>query len=92
MAEQLVESLAAAFEPEKFQDTYREQVLDLIERKAAGEEAIEAPSPRRRRRRSSTCMAALEASVREAKEARTRHPTGSSDVEEDDAAPVPSRQ
>jgi DNA end-binding protein Ku len=37
MAQQLVESLAADWEPERFQDTYREQVLELVERKAAGE-------------------------------------------------------
>jgi DNA end-binding protein Ku len=46
MAEALVESLSAAeFEPKKYRDNYREQVLDLIERKAAGEE-FEAPGAR----------------------------------------------
>ena len=44
MAEALVESLSAEFEPAKYRDEYREQVLDLIERKAAGEE-FEAPAP-----------------------------------------------
>jgi DNA end-binding protein Ku len=38
IAKQLVESLAGDFEPEKYKDTYREAVLDMIERKAAGEE------------------------------------------------------
>src|SRR6266571_2308361 len=38
IARQLVESLAGDFEPEKYHDTYREQVLELIERKAQGEE------------------------------------------------------
>jgi DNA end-binding protein Ku len=39
MAEALVESaVGEAFEPDKYRDKYREQVLDLIERKAAGEE------------------------------------------------------
>ena len=37
MAEQLIESLSAEFQPDKFEDTYRNRVLDLIERKAAGE-------------------------------------------------------
>jgi DNA end-binding protein Ku len=37
MAEQLVESLSARFEPEKYHDEYREKVLDLIKRKAKGE-------------------------------------------------------
>lgn len=50
MAEALVESLSAAFEPKKYRDNYREQVLDLIERKAAGEQ-FEAPAARPLRRR-----------------------------------------
>jgi DNA end-binding protein Ku len=77
MAEQLVESLTANFEPAKYQDAYREQVLGLIERKAAGEELTEvapteAPTP------VVDLMAALEASVKAAKEARGRHPTAKS--------------
>jgi DNA end-binding protein Ku len=44
MAAKLVESLAAEFKPEKYKDTYREAVLELIERKARGEE-IELPAP-----------------------------------------------
>ena len=44
MARQLVESLAVdEFEPDKFHDEYREQVLDLIARKAAGEEFVAEP-------------------------------------------------
>jgi DNA end-binding protein Ku len=38
IAKQLVESLAGEFEPEKYHDTYREAVLEMIEKKAAGEE------------------------------------------------------
>src|SRR5437764_1724110 len=38
IAKQLVDSLAGEFEPEQYRDTYREEVLALIERKAAGEE------------------------------------------------------
>ena len=45
MARQLIESLSSDFEPDKFQDTYREAVRGLIERKAAGEEVI-APARR----------------------------------------------
>jgi DNA end-binding protein Ku len=43
IAEQLVESLAGPFEPDKYKDTYREQVLELIEKKAAGEEIAVQP-------------------------------------------------
>ncbi len=75
MAKQLIDSLSAEFEPEKFEDTYRNQVLDLIERKAAGEtELVEAPAPVTADR-VVDLMAALEASVSAAKESRRRHPT-----------------
>jgi DNA end-binding protein Ku len=43
MAGRLVESLHEDFEAEKYEDEYREAVLALIERKAAGEQ-IEAPA------------------------------------------------
>ena len=36
MAAQLIASLDAEFDPESFHDSYREKVMDLIERKAAG--------------------------------------------------------
>ncbi|HTH05013.1 MAG TPA: Ku protein, partial [Ilumatobacteraceae bacterium] len=62
MAEALVESLSAEFEPNKYRDEYREQVLDLIERKAAGEE-FEAPAPAAAAPAVVDLMAALEASV-----------------------------
>ena len=38
MAKQLVDSLEQDFDPEAWEDTYREAVLDLIKRKARGEE------------------------------------------------------
>jgi len=66
MAQQLIDSLTADFDPSKYHDTYRERVLELIERKAAGEEiavAPEAPEPAA----VPDLMAALEASLQEAK-------------------------
>ena len=38
MATQLIESLSADFDPDKYRDEYRERVLELIERKAQGED------------------------------------------------------
>jgi DNA end-binding protein Ku len=62
MAQQLIDSLSADFDPTKFRDNYRDRVLELIERKASGEQiAVEpqaeepAPAP--------DLMAALEASL-----------------------------
>lgn len=74
MAEALVESLAGTFEPDKFHDDYREQVLELIEKKAAGEE-FEVPEPTTEKPKIVDLMAALEASVEAAKTSRTRHPS-----------------
>ncbi len=79
MAEALVESLSASFEPKKYRDNYREQVLDLIERKAAGEQ-FEAPVAIAAAPQVVDLMAALEASVRAAKDARKRHPAGGPDA------------
>ncbi len=62
MAEQLIESLSTDFAPDKFHDEYRERVLEMIERKAAGEEIavqpqVEEPAA------APDLMAALEASL-----------------------------
>jgi DNA end-binding protein Ku len=78
MAESLVDSLAAAFEPEKYRDEYREQVLDLIQIKAAGEE-FTLPEEAAEKPKVVDLMAALEASVKAAKEARGRHPSAKGD-------------
>jgi DNA end-binding protein Ku len=43
MARQLIEALASDYEPEKYHDEYREQVQELIEKKAAGEEIVAEP-------------------------------------------------
>jgi DNA end-binding protein Ku len=43
IAKQLVESLAGQWEPGKYRDSYRDEVLALIERKAAGEEIAVQP-------------------------------------------------
>ena len=62
MAEQLIESLSDEFDPSKFRDEYREQVLDLIERKAAGEEIAVQPQAEEPAA-APDLMAALEASL-----------------------------
>jgi DNA end-binding protein Ku len=62
MAQQLIDSLSSDFEPSKYRDEYRDKVLDLIERKASGEEIAvqpEAAAPAK----VPDLMAALEASL-----------------------------
>jgi DNA end-binding protein Ku len=43
-AQALVEQLSSSFQPDEYEDTYREALLELIARKARGEK-IEAPEP-----------------------------------------------
>ncbi len=74
MAESLVESLTADFAPAKYHDEYREQVMALIQMKADGE-SFEAPEVAAEKPKVVDIMAALEASVAAAKEARSRHPS-----------------
>jgi DNA end-binding protein Ku len=66
MANQLIESLAADFEPGKYRDEYRERVLDLIERKAQGE-TIVIEEPEAEPEKVPDLMAALEASIASSK-------------------------
>jgi DNA end-binding protein Ku len=81
MAKQLVQSLSADFDPARYRDEYREKVLDLVERKAAGETIVAAAAPKEEGR-VIDLMAALEASVQAAREARGRHP-GAVDADDD---------
>jgi DNA end-binding protein Ku len=63
IAKQLVESLAGPFDPSRYHDTYREEVLDLIERKAAGEEIAVQPVAEEEEEPVPDLMAALKASL-----------------------------
>ena len=62
MAGKLVKSLAAKFEPEHYEDTYREAVLAVIKRKAKGEEIVAEPEETKQQD-ADDLMAALEASL-----------------------------
>lgn len=79
MADQLIASLSEDFDPASYHDTYRTQVLDLIERKAAGEQLTPAVTAAPSGDRVVDLMAALEASVAAAKSSRRRHPTAGAD-------------
>jgi DNA end-binding protein Ku len=65
MAAALIDTLAADFDPEKYEDTYRERVLEIVKRKEAGKE-IEMPEPEKKDD-SDDLMAALQASLKAAK-------------------------
>lgn len=68
MARQLIESLSEPFEPSKYHDTYRERVLELVEKKAEGEEVELEPVTAREQ--APDLMKALEASVKAAQKDR----------------------
>jgi DNA end-binding protein Ku len=68
MAQQLIDSLTSDWQPDKYHDTYRERVLELIEKKAEGEEIVLQPAEEPQE--VPDLMAALEASVEAAKKGR----------------------
>ena len=70
MATQLIESLAADWEPARYRDEYREQVLAMLEAKAAGEEVVLVPEGEREAGDVVDLMAALEASLAAARDER----------------------
>jgi DNA end-binding protein Ku len=88
MAKQLIESLSGDFDANRYSDQYRERVLDLIERKAAGETiTVEAPEPERQE--VPDLMSALEASIAASKsppKKRARTSNGSADAKKKKAA------
>jgi DNA end-binding protein Ku len=63
IAQQLVDSLAADFDPDKYRDSYREDVLALIERKAAGEQIAVQPTAEEDQTPVPDLMSALKASL-----------------------------
>jgi len=67
MAGQLIESLASDFDPERYADTYRGKVLELLEAKAAGDEQHIEIAPAAEDSAVVDLLAALEASVNAAK-------------------------
>jgi DNA end-binding protein Ku len=63
MAKQLIESLTSDFKPNTYRDEYREELLDLLERKAAGKEVVSAATEEPKPTKAPDLMAALEESL-----------------------------
>jgi DNA end-binding protein Ku len=68
VAKQLIDSLAGEFEPDKYSDTYRQDVLAMIERKAQGEEIAVQPAPQQTTAPAPDLMSALKASLEAVRE------------------------
>jgi DNA end-binding protein Ku len=76
MASQLVESLTVEWDPKRYKDTYRERLLDVIKRKAKGEEIVTEPQ-HEKSADVVDLMAALEASIEASKQRGGRSKTKS---------------
>jgi DNA end-binding protein Ku len=85
MARQLIESLSTEFEPERYHDEYREKVLELIEQKAQGKEIVTQPQTEEPTK-VVDLMAALEASLAQAKEDRAKEDRAKEDRAKEDRA------
>ena len=87
MAESLIESLSAdTFEPDKFHDTYRERVLELIDAKAAGKTIVAAPA-----RTTAAAKTTTPAKTTARKAAAKKAPAAAAEADED-AKQVRSRR
>lgn len=69
MAEQLIDALAAEFDPSEWRDEYRDRVLELIEAKSEGK-TVEFRQPEKRRT-AGDLAASLEASIAAARERKS---------------------
>jgi DNA end-binding protein Ku len=63
VAVRLVESIARPFDPANYHDTYREALLELIDRKAGGEQVVLEPPVLEEPLQAADLMSALEASL-----------------------------
>jgi DNA end-binding protein Ku len=88
MARQLIESLSTDFDPTKYKDEYRERVLNLIERKAQGEEIAVQPMTEEPEE-VPDLMAALEASLAQARGERPARAGANGAASKDGAASKP---
>jgi DNA end-binding protein Ku len=67
MAEQLIETLAAPFEPDRYHDEYRACVMEMIERKARGERVSVKHAKQRKATKAPDLADVLRASLAQAK-------------------------
>ncbi len=81
VARSLVEAVVRPFDAAAYRDTYREALLDLIDRKVGGEQIALEPPARRELLQAPDLMSALEASIEQVRARRER-----------DGAPPPARK
>ena len=74
IAGQLIDSLTTKFKPDKYHDEYREKIMELVEKKASGEEIVTRPAEEEEAPRTKNLIAALEASLAKARPSTRAHP------------------
>ncbi|MCB1264694.1 MAG: Ku protein [Mycobacterium sp.] len=96
MAGQVVESMAADFHPERFTDTYQEQLRELVAAKLAGGEAFtpaQAPGRLDESEDVSDLLAKLEASVRRRREqSAAKSPADSAAADSEPGGTAPAKK
>jgi DNA end-binding protein Ku len=80
VARRLVESVSRPFDIANYHDTYREALLDLIDRKANGEQVVLTPPSKQEQLQAPDLMSALEASLEEVRKRQ-----------EQDGGPLPGK-
>jgi len=81
MAAQLIEAMTGEFDPQQYRDEYREALMQVIESKVEGRETISVPEPEEGTKLVDL-MAALQASVKAASDARAARSEKPESVEE----------
>jgi DNA end-binding protein Ku len=76
MAGQIIDSMSREWDPKRYEDTYRVQVLDFLKKKAKGEEIVVEEEPEEQAE-ADDLMAALEASLEAAKKTGSRRSSSS---------------
>ena len=91
MASALIDLLTTTFQPEQYEDHYREALLEVIRAKLEGQQVVEVPAPAAAGN-VVDLMAALRASVEATKREREQMPTASVAADEAEDAPRPARR
>jgi DNA end-binding protein Ku len=89
IAEQLIDSLAGPFDPDSYRDTYRDEVLALVERKAQGEQIAVQPAAEEDEEPVPDLMSALKASL---DAVRARDTDTDADGDTDGAKKAPAKK
>ncbi|MDQ2907780.1 MAG: Ku protein [Candidatus Eremiobacteraeota bacterium] len=92
VAQMLIDTMTEAFEPEKFRDTYREEVLAMIEARAAGKEPPSAEAPAPARDNVVNLMDVLQKSLDQSRHSRGESQPASHASRHDEADEKPKKQ